>query len=160
LDITIVLSQPLSLTQSAPIDLSLSFFECCGNGFQDQFFQSGSISSVRAPECDIQMNQATYIDGDIVTADVFRIENQTANPIATEIKTWLGVPGVPPITIVNAGSDGSVVFPAGANVDLGPIPLLPITAALPRGNYEFSCRMLDPTTGSLLSEDINNFEIQ
>lgn len=49
LDITIVLSQPLSLTQPAPIDLGMSFFECCGNGFQDQFFQSGSISPASNP---------------------------------------------------------------------------------------------------------------
>lgn len=49
LDITLVLSQPFSLTQSAPIDLGLSFFECCGNGFQDQFFQSGSISPSSNP---------------------------------------------------------------------------------------------------------------
>jgi hypothetical protein len=31
-------------TQSASIDRGLSFFECCGNGFKDQPFISGSIS--------------------------------------------------------------------------------------------------------------------
>ena len=46
LDIKLVLSPPLSLTQSSPIDLGLSFFECCGNGFKDQPFISGSISPV------------------------------------------------------------------------------------------------------------------
>jgi len=44
LDITLRLSQPLTPTASASIDLSLSFFECCGNGFHDQPFLSGSIS--------------------------------------------------------------------------------------------------------------------
>jgi hypothetical protein len=43
LDITLSLTQPFSPTQSATIDLGLSFFECCGNGFQDQPFLSGSI---------------------------------------------------------------------------------------------------------------------
>jgi hypothetical protein len=38
--------QPLSLTQSSLIDLNTSFFECCGNGFKDQPFISGSISPV------------------------------------------------------------------------------------------------------------------
>jgi hypothetical protein len=44
LDITLFLSPPLTPTQSAPIDLTLSKFECCGNGFKDQPFSSGSIS--------------------------------------------------------------------------------------------------------------------
>jgi len=36
------------------MDLDLSFFECCGNGFQDQPFQSGSIvpSAAPGPSCD------------------------------------------------------------------------------------------------------------
>jgi hypothetical protein len=52
LDITIspAFSQLLlSPTQSVPIDLSLSFFECCGNGFKDQYFASGSITPVPEP---------------------------------------------------------------------------------------------------------------
>ena len=46
LDIKLKYVQPLSLTQPAPIDLNTSFFECCGNGFKDQHFSSGSISPV------------------------------------------------------------------------------------------------------------------
>jgi len=67
---------------------------------------------------------------------------------------------VPPIGVVNVGADGSLVLPAGTDVDLGPLPILPVTAALPRGDYEFSCRMLDPVTGELLAEDLNLFEVQ
>ena len=40
---------PLSATQSSVIDLANSFYECCGNGFQDQPFASGSISPVPLP---------------------------------------------------------------------------------------------------------------
>jgi len=43
LDITMKFVQPFAATQSASMDLGLSFFECCGNGFKDQNFQSGSI---------------------------------------------------------------------------------------------------------------------
>ena len=35
-----------------------------------------------------------------------------------------------------------------------------VTAGLPRGQYEFSCRFLDPTTGRLLMEDRNFFDLQ
>lgn len=36
-------AQPFTPTQSTSIDLDLSWFECCGNGFKDQGFVSGSI---------------------------------------------------------------------------------------------------------------------
>ena len=123
-------------------------------------FGQATTVPVPAQECDIQMNQATYIDGDTVTANVFRIANQTTNPIATEMKVWLGAPGIPPISLINVGSDGSLVFPVGTDVDLGPVPLLPVSAALPRGNYQLNCRLLDPITGSLFWENLNNFDIQ
>ena len=44
LDISLKFLQPLSPTQSSLIDLSTSFYECCGNGFNDQMLRSGSIS--------------------------------------------------------------------------------------------------------------------
>lgn len=50
LDISLKFVQPLSPTQSSLIDLNTSFFECCGNGFKDQPFQSGSIIPSAIPE--------------------------------------------------------------------------------------------------------------
>ncbi len=44
LDITIVLLQDLSPDAPSPIDLVNSKFECCGNGFRDQLFASGTIT--------------------------------------------------------------------------------------------------------------------
>ena len=110
-------------------------------------------------ECDIQMSQASYVDGETITADVFRIANLTGASQALEIKIWLGVPGASPID-VPLGADDTFVLPDGTDVDLGPVPLLPVTAALARGGYEFSCRMLNPTTGRLLREDRNFFDLQ
>jgi hypothetical protein len=51
LDITLKFpgTQSLSPTQSVPIDLSLSYFECCGNGFNDQPFRSGGVSPSATP---------------------------------------------------------------------------------------------------------------
>ena len=44
-------SQPFTPNQSTSIDLGLSFFECCGNGFKDQPFRSGSITpTILVPE--------------------------------------------------------------------------------------------------------------
>jgi hypothetical protein len=123
-------------------------------------FTIGAISTGSSPLCDIQMNQATYTDGDTITANVFRIANLTAALLALEWKVWLGVPGFPPISIFNLGADGTFVLPAGTDYDFGPVSLFSVTAALPRGSYELSCRMLDPVTGELLAEDRNFFDIQ
>jgi hypothetical protein len=49
LDISLKFVQALSPTQSSLIDLNTSFYECCGNGFKDQAFSSGSISPVPIP---------------------------------------------------------------------------------------------------------------
>jgi hypothetical protein len=49
LDISLKFVQPLSPTQSSLIDLNTSFYECCGNGFKDQAFSSGSVSPVPIP---------------------------------------------------------------------------------------------------------------
>ena len=117
------------------------------------------VDVVSAPTCDIQLNQVTYVDGDTVIANVFRVANLTSAPIAAELKVWQGLPEMPPISLYNVGSDGSFVLSAGFDTDLGPRPLLEVTAALPRGGYEFSCRLLDPVTGELLAEDRNFFEI-
>jgi len=52
LDISLKFLHPLSPTQSTLIDLAVSFFECCGNGFKDQAFSSGSISPIAVPICE------------------------------------------------------------------------------------------------------------
>jgi hypothetical protein len=136
-------------------DIELSFRN---REFPDGY-KSSSSTLTPGPECDIQLDQAAYIDGDTVTADVFRVANTTGVPIAVELKVWQGLPDMPPISFFNIGSDGSTVLPAGADIDRGPWPLLTVTSDLPRGSHEISCRILDPVTGELLWEDLNNFEI-
>jgi hypothetical protein len=44
LDISLKFVQPLSPILPSLINLTTSFYECCGNGFKDQFFSGGSIS--------------------------------------------------------------------------------------------------------------------
>lgn len=44
LDIIMKFITPLSPTGPSFIDVNTSFYECCGNGFQDHAFISGSIS--------------------------------------------------------------------------------------------------------------------
>ena len=108
------------------------------------------------------MSQAGYIDGETVTASTFRLANPAAEPVAVELKVWIGtpIPGLSAHSLFNLGTDGSFVVPASLDQELGPFPLFPVSADLPRGDYEFSSRMLHPITGELLSEDLNPFLIQ
>jgi hypothetical protein len=55
LDITLKFEQPLSPTQPSLINLNASFFECCGNGFKDQPFISGSVSPVSLQSVDVDI---------------------------------------------------------------------------------------------------------
>ncbi len=121
---------------------------------------NGGCPKIPIADCDIQLDRDAYLDGDTVTANTMRFANLTDTSITTEINIWLDIPGIQPITLVNVGADGSVEFPAGTDVDLGPVPLFPVTAELPRGNYELTCQLLDPATGDLLAKDQNFFEIR
>jgi hypothetical protein len=109
------------------------------------------------PGCRLEVNSATYVNGDTVSLSVFRLTN--ASPVATnvEFKWWLGSDAFAPIALANVPS-----FPLAANYDqnFGPFALLPVTAALPRGTYEVGCRLLHPVTGKTLSESIATFAIQ
>ncbi len=97
--------------------------------------------------------------GEIVTAEVFRIGNPDLEPVAVEIKAWFEVPDNDPVSIINFGADGSIVLSPGFDLDLGPFPLLPVTAGLPRGDYQLNCRFLSPITGKELALDVNPFEV-
>ncbi|QEG36113.1 PEP-CTERM sorting domain-containing protein [Bythopirellula goksoeyrii] len=86
LDIRIVLSQSLSPTQSVPIDTdpTQSFFECCGNGFQDQPFLSGRVVPTAL------LNGDFDIDGDADGHDF--LEWQRGNSLdplsASDLAAW------------------------------------------------------------------------
>jgi DNA-binding beta-propeller fold protein YncE len=111
------------------------------------------------PACDIRMSQNAYSAGETVTVESWRLRNPGPDPVAVEMKTWLGVPTSGAISIVNAGADGSLTLAAGFDEEFGPIDLFVVQAGFPSGTYEFSCRLLDPTTGQTKHEDLNPFEI-
>jgi hypothetical protein len=67
------------------------------------------------------------------------------------------VPGIGEVTVV----DGNFTLPANVNRNTGPVTLFAVTPTFrSRGNWQLNSRMTNPTTGALLSEDINPFVIQ
>lgn len=110
--------------------------------------------------CDLQLSQDVYMNGNVVTVPVFRFTNPTSAPVATEVKAWLGGPGGTLLSIINAGANGLVTLPAGLNTNLGPFNLFQVSPAIPRGTYEFGCRILNPITGAALSASVKSFVVQ
>jgi hypothetical protein len=109
--------------------------------------------------CTLDLNQSSYSNGQAVTY-LLGIKNVGAAPAAIELKFWLEVPGVAPISIRSADADGSVVLPAPFDVTAGPIALFTVAPAVPRGTYAAGCRLLDPVTGKTKSEIIRSFVVQ
>lgn len=110
--------------------------------------------------CEIVLDQQVYTTGDTVTAQVFRLSNSMAGSVAMELKTWFEFPDANPTAHIRLGADGSIVPPAGFDIDLGPLALTTVTDGTPRGASAYNCRWLDPVTGESRSLDINSFEVQ
>jgi hypothetical protein len=91
LDISLKFEQPLSPTQSSPLDPNTSFFECCGNGFKDQPFQSGRIipSTFLVGDFDV--------DGDADGFDFLKWQRGEVSspPIVSDLAAWEANYGAP-----------------------------------------------------------------
>jgi hypothetical protein len=109
--------------------------------------------------CDVTLDRSAYFDGDTVVASI-RLANHLAGSVKTEIKLWLEVPGFGPVPVANLGCDGSVDLPAGFDQTYGPAALFTVSPTFPRGAYAYDCRMVDPTTGRLLTLDLSPFSIE
>ena len=112
------------------------------------------------PTFTITMNKSTYSNGETVTATEFRVKNPgAATPV--NLRVWVKVPGVGEVTLISVGSDGSFQLPANIDVNLGPLSLFTVSAEFPpKGVWEFNSRITNPTTGALISEDLNSITIQ
>lgn len=109
------------------------------------------------PGCRVEVNQATYVNGDTVSVTVFRLTNPDAVAANVELKWWLGGSAFAPVSVANVPS-----YSLAPHLDqsLGPFTFFAVTPTLPRGAYEIGCRLLHPVTGKKLSESIASFVIQ
>jgi hypothetical protein len=108
---------------------------------------------------EVSLSRNVYHTGQTVEASTYRLQNTAPRTQQVEIKGWLTPAGMAPISIRDASDDGIHVLPKGANLNVGPLKLLPVTNSIPRGTYEFGTRLIDPTTGDQLTEDIGHFGI-
>lgn len=129
-------------------------------GFNDLGFSLTNVRATATGVCDIQLNQTSFVNGDQVIAQVARLANPDSTPVPVEVKLWFEVPGSPPVPFFTVGADGRFVLAPGFDQDFGPFLLATVPAWVPRGQYQFNCRLLHAVTGAPLAEDVNPFQLQ
>jgi hypothetical protein len=70
-----------------------------------------------------------------------------------ELKTWLTLPGFPPISIENPRANETVDLPPGFYQDYGAMSLLKISHNAQARTCVVSVRLMDPVTGAFISAD-------
>jgi hypothetical protein len=128
-------------------------------GNYDVRFTAGAAAS-DGPRCSVRTTQRSYGVGDVVGLSQLRIENPTSQPRFVEVKMWLRLPDGNLVPGRNDGADGSIVVPAGAVQNFGPLDVMGVSPELAQGVWEFGCRLLDPVTGQQLDLSTDVFEIE
>ena len=117
-----------------------------------------SKSSYPSPKCIVQLNKTSFVNNDQVIASVLQVVNPASTPVAAAYNLWIDIPGYEPFPFARGGSDGSVTFAAGT-ANYGPLTLFTVSSGLPRGNYNFGCRLDDPVTGATQGQTVVPFTI-
>ena len=90
----------------------------------------------------------------------WRLLNPRPTSVSVEIKIWLTAPGQAPYSLSGSLDNGKpVALPASLDEETGMTELFIVNDETARGLYEISCRLLHPVTGSMYSEDLNDFQI-
>jgi hypothetical protein len=118
-----------------------------------------AFASGFAPSISITLSQPAYAKGESITVMEFRLKNPNPTGAVIEVKIWMELPGQNPISILNAGSDGSFSFPADFDLNLAPLALFQNDGSHAPGTYALCARVLDPQTGQVYSEDLNPFTL-
>jgi len=110
-------------------------------------------------KCDVEMSQPSYSYGDVIGLSKLEVSATGSGAIPSEVKTWMEMPDGAEVSIVRAGGDGSVVIFGGTSQDWAPQRILGVDANTQKGDYKVGCRILNPTTGAYLNEDVANFTV-
>lgn len=119
-----------------------------------------NLAFVPGPVCNVVLNKTTFVNGDTVIAQTVQITNPTTAAAAIEFKFWFEGPNNQLASFARDGAEGSFVLSPGQTIGPLSLTLLQVTAALPRGNYAFNCRFVQPVTGGPIAEDLNPFVLQ
>ncbi len=112
------------------------------------------------PFCDVEISQPIYVDGETTTLNTLRYANLGGLDAEVRLRLQLSFGTFFTFDLIDIGAGGGFSLPSGADFDLGPLGLLPVSAGLPRGSWSYRCALEDPTTGTVFAEDVTAFELQ
>ncbi|MDM7995935.1 MAG: fibronectin type III domain-containing protein [Acidobacteriota bacterium] len=111
------------------------------------------------PVLSMHLERQTYSRGETVQTRELWISNPSEEHRSVEIKAWLELPGMQPISLGGLGMGDTVRLDPGFNRDYGVLPLMQIADDAPDGICRFGVRLVDPVTGELLAESMEPFSI-
>ena len=111
------------------------------------------------PSCDLELSEDIYVEGDIITASVFRLANTSSDQVPVEVRAWLTSAAMEPVK-VSPLRKKIKSLKADFDKDFGPVKLAKVGADLPVGPGEIICRLIDPKNGGAYDVDVAPFEIQ
>jgi|GEM_PF-3032214 len=125
----------------------------------DDIIGIDSIYGSAGANCFIDTSKSSYANTEDWVFSTFTINNPTPSDIEVELKVWVENTGQQKLGLLNMGSDGSFIAVAETVEEYGPAPLTG-SASAPPDTYLFGCRLLDPISGELYSETVDQFTVQ
>ncbi|HVP27944.1 MAG TPA: hypothetical protein VMW35_02125 [Myxococcota bacterium] len=110
------------------------------------------LSEVSPVSCATSLFNDQVTNGDVISVEL-EVRNDLPTDRAVELKVWATLPGTAPVNLVNIGSEGGAILPAGQVLDFPGGSLVNVGANTARGTWTFGCRLVDPATGETLSTD-------
>ena len=111
------------------------------------------------PFCELQMSQASYVEGEVVTVSVRCLVNESTTDATVRLRVGLLLPDDSQQLLVDEGQAGDFSIAAGTDTDLGPFPLHTVGPGTPLGQYTLACELIDPQTLDRLTALVAHFEI-
>ncbi len=116
--------------------------------------QGVAVVPAVTPFCDVEVDQPSYGNGDVVRVTTLRFVNPGVAPFPTRLRLQVKVAMLAtPLGLV----DASVALPARFDTDLAAFNMIAVQPSLPRGGYELRCALESPATGETQYEDRTSF---
>jgi hypothetical protein len=131
------------------------------NDGTDTYFKFSDVFTLPPPtgnpSFQITMSKSTYTTGDTITATQFGPKNPSSSSNEIRLNVTMTVPTIGTVTVI----DTTIVLPPNLNVNLGPLSLMTVSASFPpKGTWSFDATLTNPTTGAVISQDLNPFQVQ
>jgi hypothetical protein len=156
-ELSLVMKTPVSAEALDTMDTTATSHKSESNALSASKTRARARSA-DTPAISLDLEDRRYKRRETVKTSSMQISNPSAQSEEVELKTWIALPGAPPVPLGGEGDDSIRLAPR-SNYDYANLPVLEIASDAPPASGEIGARLLNPITGDILSEDIKPFEI-